>query len=86
MSDALVGMGFSVEHAELALKRTGYSLQRAADWLLEGGAESSVRASEPSAPNREREAAGTSSGGADEAPAFNVVAEQASIRRQAGSC
>ena len=36
MCESLLGMGFPSELAELALKRSGYDLQRAADLLLEG--------------------------------------------------
>lgn len=35
--EALIAMGFHQEAAEHALRRSGYDLQRAADWLLEGG-------------------------------------------------
>lgn len=43
MVEKLVGMGFSAEQAECALKRTCGDLHRAADWLLEGGVDNASR-------------------------------------------
>ena len=69
--ESLVGMGFSEEHAELALKLAAHDLQRAADWLLEGGAEASP-------PQREGGAgssgAGSSSSSAADEPAAATFA------------